>query len=160
VRPSPPLCDAVRHGRCQSRDTVPPTLVWLMRRAFERGQRSPRRGDRRLLHAYPRLHRDVRPAGQSPPSSVLCDHHRRPNTIPGTASPSPTLWGYGATRRRHTSCCAPYGLPSAAPSSQCTDDDSTETPTPPPSKPLLGGHRARHDALLKDQMATREGGSE
>jgi hypothetical protein len=27
VRPSLSLCDAVRHGRCQSRDTVPPTLV-------------------------------------------------------------------------------------------------------------------------------------
>jgi hypothetical protein len=44
----------------------------------------------------------------SPPSlSILCGQPRRPNTIPGTASPSPTLWGYGATRRRRASCCAP-----------------------------------------------------
>jgi hypothetical protein len=91
---------------------------------------------------------------RSPPSpSVMCDHPRRPNTIPGTASPSPTLWGYGATRHRHASCSAPYGLPSAAPSSQCTDENSTETPTPPPSKPLLGGHRARHDAPLEARFA-------
>jgi hypothetical protein len=63
VRPSPPLCDAVRHGQRQSCDTVPPTLVRLMRRALERGQCNPRRGDRRLLHACPGLHCDVRPAG-------------------------------------------------------------------------------------------------
>jgi hypothetical protein len=64
---------------------------------------------------------------RSPPSpSVLCGHPRRPNTIPGTASPSPTLWGYGATRRRHVSCCALYSLPSATPSSWRTDDTSTE----------------------------------
>jgi hypothetical protein len=91
---------------------------------------------------------------RSPPSpSVLCGHPRRPNTIPGTASPSPTLWGYGATRRRHTSCCAPYGLPSAAPSSWRTNDDSTEDFNTPPSKPLLGGHRARHDAPPEARFA-------
>jgi hypothetical protein len=127
VRPSPPLCDAVRHGRCQSRDTVPPTLVRLTRRALERGRRNPRRGDERLFHACPGLRRDVRPAG--PVTSVAVGPVRPSspsNTIPGTASPSPTLWGYGTTRHRHASCCAPYGLPSAAPSSRHTDDDSTE----------------------------------
>jgi hypothetical protein len=64
---------------------------------------------------------------RSPPSlSVLCGRPRHPNIIPGTALPSLTLWGYGTTRRRHASCCAPYDLPLAAPSSQRTDDDSTE----------------------------------
>jgi hypothetical protein len=58
--------------------------------------------------------------------SVLCGHPRHHDTIPGTASPSPTLCGYGTTRHRHANCCAPYGLPSAAPSSQRMDDDSTE----------------------------------
>jgi hypothetical protein len=63
----------------------------------------------------------------SPPSSsVLCGHPRHHDAIPGTTAPSPALWVYGATRRRHASCCAPYGLPSAAPSSQRTNDDSTE----------------------------------
>jgi hypothetical protein len=66
---------------------------------------------------------------RSPPSpSVLCGHPRRPNTIPGTASPSPTLWGDGATRHRHAGCCAPCGLPSAAPSNQCTDKDQKGDP--------------------------------
>jgi hypothetical protein len=64
--------------------------------------------------------------GVSPPSpSALCGHPRHHDAIPGTAPPSPTLWEYGATRHRHACCCAPYGLPSAAPSSQRTDDDQT-----------------------------------
>jgi hypothetical protein len=53
----------VRSDRRQSRDTVPPTLVRLMRRALEIGRRNPRRGDGRLFHACPGLRRDVRPAG-------------------------------------------------------------------------------------------------
>jgi hypothetical protein len=62
----------------------------------------------------------------SPPSpSVLCAHPRHCNAIPSTTAPSST-WGYGATRHRHADCYAPYGLPSAAPSSQRTDDDSTK----------------------------------
>jgi hypothetical protein len=63
VRPSLPLCDTMRHGRCQSRDTVPPTLVRLTRRALERGRRNPRRGDGRLCHPCLGLRRDVRLAG-------------------------------------------------------------------------------------------------
>jgi hypothetical protein len=63
VRPSLPLCDAVRHGQRQPRDTVSPTPVRLTRRALERGRWSPRRGDGRLLHACPGLRRDVRLAG-------------------------------------------------------------------------------------------------
>jgi hypothetical protein len=55
--------------------------------------------------------------------SVLRGHPCHHDSIPGTAAPSPTLWGYEATRHRHAGCCAPYGLPSAAPSSQRTDDD-------------------------------------
>jgi hypothetical protein len=92
VRPSPPLCNAVRHGRCQSRDTVPPTLVRLTRHTLERGRRSPRRA----TDVYSTLAQDYAvTSGQrdrSPSSpSVLCGHPRRLNTIPGTASPSPTL---------------------------------------------------------------------
>jgi hypothetical protein len=63
----------------------------------------------------------------SPPSpSVLRGHPRHHDAIPGTAGPSPMLWWYGVTRRRHAGCCAPYGLPSAAPSSQRTDNDQME----------------------------------
>jgi hypothetical protein len=60
---------------------------------------------------------------QSPPA--LCGHLRRCATIPGTAAPSPTLWEPETTRHRHARCCAPYGLQSAAPSSQHTDGDQT-----------------------------------
>jgi hypothetical protein len=120
----------------------------------EEGRRSPRRA----TDVYSTLAQDyVVTSGQrdrSPPSSsVLCGHPRRPITIPGTASPSPTLWGYGATRRRHASCCAPYGLLSAAPSSRRTDDDSTEDFNTPPSKLLLGGHRACHNAPSEARFA-------
>jgi hypothetical protein len=154
VRPFPPLCDAVWHGRCQSRDTMPPTLVQLTRRALERGQRNPRRG----TDVYSMLTQDYAvTSGQrdrSPPSpSVLCGHPRHANTIPGTASPSPTLWGYRTTRRHHASCCAPYGLSSAAPSIGVRTMTLRRTSTPPPSKPLLGGHRARHDAPPEARFA-------
>jgi hypothetical protein len=77
----------------------------------------------------------------------MCDHPRCHDAILGTTAPSPTLWEYGATRRRHADCCAPYGFPSAAPSSQRTDDDQGGAPTSPPSKPLLDGYRAHHDPL-------------
>jgi hypothetical protein len=64
--------------------------------------------------------------GTSPPSpSILCGHPRHHDAIPGTATPSPMLWEYRATRRRHAGCYAPYGLPSGAPSDQRTDDDQT-----------------------------------
>jgi hypothetical protein len=124
--PSPPLCDAVRQGRCQSRDTVPPTLVRLMRRALERGRRNPQKG----TDVHSTLARDYAVTsgrrGPSPPSpSVLYTHPRHHNTISSTAAPSPTLWGYGATRHHHVVSYAPYGLPSVAPSSQRADDDST-----------------------------------
>jgi hypothetical protein len=63
MRPSPPLCDAVRHGRPQPRGTVPPTPVRPTCHALERGQWNPRREDRRLLHARTGLRCDVGPAG-------------------------------------------------------------------------------------------------
>jgi hypothetical protein len=40
----------------------------------------------------------------------------------------PTPCGDEAIRRRHASCCAPCGLPSAAPSNKCTDNDQTGDP--------------------------------
>jgi hypothetical protein len=83
----------------------------------------------------------------SPPSpSVLCGHPCHYDAIPGTTTPSPTLWGYGATRHRHVGCCALYGLPLAAPSISVRMTTQRKISTPPPSKPLLDGHRARHDA--------------
>jgi hypothetical protein len=63
ARPSPPLCDAVRHGQQQPHCSVPPTTVWPTRRTLEKGRRSPRREDERLLHARTGLRRDVRTVG-------------------------------------------------------------------------------------------------
>jgi hypothetical protein len=63
VRPSPPLYGTVRQGRCQLRDTVPPTLVRPTRRTLERGRRNPRKGDGILFPACSGPCRDVRPVG-------------------------------------------------------------------------------------------------
>jgi hypothetical protein len=61
---------------------------------------------------------------RSPSSpSVLCGHPRHPQHHPGHCITISYTVGDGETRRRHAGCCAPCGLPSAAPSSQCTDDD-------------------------------------
>jgi hypothetical protein len=128
--PSPPLCDAVRHGRRQSRDIASSTPVRPTRHTLKRGRWSPRKGDGRLLHARTRLCRDVRPAGAvtsvatgpvrtSPPSQ----HH------PGHCiTISYTVGGDGGTRHRHAHRYASYGLPSAAPSNQCAGDHRTGDP--------------------------------
>jgi hypothetical protein len=65
-------------------------------------------------------------SGSPPSPSALCGHPRCYDAISGTAAPSPTLWECGATRHRHARRCAPYGTPSAAPSSQHTGDDRME----------------------------------
>jgi hypothetical protein len=66
---------------------------------------------------------------RSPPSpSVLCDHPRGPQHHPGHCITIPNTVGDRATRRRHAGCCAPRGLPSAAPSSLCTGNDQTGDP--------------------------------
>jgi hypothetical protein len=62
----------------------------------------------------------------SPPSPpVLCGHPCRYATIPGTAALSLALWKPGTTRHYHAHCCASYGPPSAALSSQRTDGNRT-----------------------------------
>jgi hypothetical protein len=128
VRPSPPLCDTMRQGQCQSRDTVPPTLVRPTRCALKRGRRNPRRGDGRLFHACPGLCRDVRPAG--PVTSIAI----------GPVRPSPPPQRHTTSRQLHPRV-----------SVQTTTQQKISTP--PPSKPLLDGQRARHDAPLKARFA-------
>jgi hypothetical protein len=67
--------------------------------------------------------------GASPPSpSALCGHARYHDAISSIAAPSLTLWEFRTTRRHHACRCAPYGLPSATPSSQRTDGDQTGNP--------------------------------
>jgi hypothetical protein len=85
VRPSPPLCNAVRRGQQQPRGTVPPTPVRPTRHTLEEGRRSPRREDEQLLRARTGLRRDVKlvgavtsvaigPVRPSPPSRRHPDH--------------------------------------------------------------------------------------
>jgi hypothetical protein len=52
----------VRRGRCQLRDSVPPTFVRLTRRALEGGQRNPRRGNKYSFLCLHRTTHGVRPA--------------------------------------------------------------------------------------------------
>jgi hypothetical protein len=54
ARPSPPLCDAVRHGQQQPRSTVPPTPVRPTCRPLEKGWQSPRGEGQRLRRARAR----------------------------------------------------------------------------------------------------------
>jgi hypothetical protein len=122
ARPSPPLCDAVRHGQQQPRGTVVPTPVRPARR-------TPRKDGGALegkvnSHATPmqEQRRDARPAGSvtsvaigpmrpSPPSPTpprpLHRHPRRCRSV----------------RRRDAATPAtvpPYGLASTAPSNPHT----------------------------------------
>jgi hypothetical protein len=111
----------------------------------------PSKGDGRLLYACPGLRCDVRPAG--PVTSVAIDpvrpsppsqhHPRHCITIPYTVG----IRGDKMPSRR---------LPCARwpPVSHTLESNvRMTTPRPPPSKPLLGGHRARHDAPPEARLA-------
>jgi hypothetical protein len=92
------------------------------------------KGYEHLSRAHAGQHRDQ--WSVSPPSpSALYSHPRYCATIPHAVAPSPALWEPGTTRHRHARCCASYGPPSTAPSSQRTDGDQTES-----------SHRATLDA--------------
>jgi hypothetical protein len=156
VRPSPPLCDDVRHGQRQSLGTVPPTPVRPTRRALERGWRSPRREDRQLLHAHTRLRHDVGPAGPvtsvaigpvrpSPPSQ----HH------PGHCITISYTVGGGMGRQDAATPDAVRPAASRQPHPWANVRTTTkrEASTLPASKPFLDGYSARHDAPPKAGIA-------
>jgi hypothetical protein len=64
-------------------------------------------------------------ASSSSPSA-LCSHPHCCAAISSTAMPSPSLWEPRTTRHYHPRHCTPFGLlPSATPSSRCTDGDSS-----------------------------------
>jgi hypothetical protein len=92
---------------------------------------------------------------RSPPSpSALCDHLRRPRRHPGHCiaipdaveacgdgtPPRQLLYPRTASRQQH-----PRVLTRAV--------AKQETAAPPPSKPLLGAHRTRHDAPPEARFA-------
>jgi hypothetical protein len=106
----------VRQGRCQLRDTVPPTPVRLTRRTLERGADDTLVY---LLRAYTGPRRDVRPAGSVIPVAVSpvrpsppLPHHA------GHCGNIPALLGRTGTRHRHNGHCATYGPSSTAPSNR------------------------------------------
>jgi hypothetical protein len=106
----------VRRGRCQPRDTVPPTSVWLTRRALEGGPAEP-------SNAFPVTTQDYavtsgRRERSSPSLSALCGHPRHCSATPGTATTSPTLLERTGTGRRHARHCASYRPPLMTPSNR------------------------------------------
>jgi hypothetical protein len=88
--PSPPQCSTVRQGRCQLRDTVPPTPVRLTRRALEGGPVAPSNvfSVRTQGHAVTSGWRDR----SSPSLSTLCDHPRHCCTTLDTVATSRRCW--------------------------------------------------------------------
>jgi hypothetical protein len=107
----------MRQGRCQLRDTVPPTPVRLTRRALEGGGSTLEY----LLRAYTGPRRDVRLAGWVIPIAVNpvrptppLPHHA------GHCGDIPALSGRTGTSHRHNSHCTTYGLSSTAPSNRPT----------------------------------------
>jgi hypothetical protein len=89
MRPSPPLSNTVRRGRCEPRDTVPPTSVRLTRRALEGGPVEP-------SNAFPVTTQDY--AVTSAGGSGLLRRCQPRAAIPATAAPRRVL-------RRHPRCC-------------------------------------------------------
>jgi hypothetical protein len=134
----------MRRGRCQLRDTVPPTPIRLTRRALEGGPTAPSNVSSVLTqsHAVTSGRRDR----SSPSLSTLCDHPRHCRTTSGTVTTSRRCWGAQGQDVATTATVPRTGPPSTAPSNQSTTAASQPTATPPPSKPLLYEHRARHDA--------------
>jgi hypothetical protein len=106
----------VRRGRCQPRDTVPPTSVRLTHRALEGGPAEP-------SNAFPVTTQDYavtsgRRERSSPSLSALCGHPCHCIATPGTATTSPMLLERTGTGRRHACHCTSYGPPLTAPSSR------------------------------------------
>jgi hypothetical protein len=124
---------------------VPPTPIRLERRTLERGRRNPRRGTD-ACSALARGHAVT--SGASPPSpSALCGHRsyckRHPRCCGNTRRQdiaTPTAASRTASRQRH-------------PRISMRAATERATPTPPPSKPLLDGYRARHDVPQEARFA-------
>jgi hypothetical protein len=162
----PRHCSANSHGasipatvrRCAMWSATAPrhctTHSRTAHRTLEKGRRNPRRDDAQLLCARTGRRRDVRPVGAV--TSVAISPVRpspSPRRHPATASPYPTLWNMRrqdtatpatvprtASRRRHPRA-GPRAAAGRAPS------------TPPPSKPLLYGHRTRHGVPIGARFA-------
>jgi hypothetical protein len=113
----------VKKGRCQPRDTVPPTLVRLMRQALEGGPAEPSNAFLVTTQGYSMTSgRRERPSSSL---SVLCGHPRPCSATPRTATALLTLLEHTGTGHRHTCHCASYGCPLTAPSNRPTGGGRT-----------------------------------
>jgi hypothetical protein len=88
--PSPPLFSTVRQGRCQLRDTVPPTPIQLTRRALEGGPAAPSNIFYVLIQGH--VVTSGRRDRSSPSLSTLCGHPRHCRATPDTVATSQRCW--------------------------------------------------------------------
>jgi hypothetical protein len=113
-----PLWGTVRQGRCQPRDAVLPTPVWLTCRALEGGPATPSK-------CFPMiLQNQVMTLGRQGaiPATVNC--RRLPPCVQrhaGHCGNSSGVVRHAGTGRRHACHCIPYGSSSATPSSPPED---------------------------------------
>jgi hypothetical protein len=125
-----------------------PTLVRLTRNTLEGGRRNPRTGDGCLFRTRPGPRRDVGPARRvssvtiSPvqPPRALQRHPRRCGGAGRQDAATPAAVPRTASRQLHPRVSA-----------RATTERKTSTP--PPSKPLLDGYRARHDVPPEARFA-------
>jgi hypothetical protein len=134
----------VRRGRCQPRDTAPPTPVQLTRRALEGGAAAPSNAFSMTMegHAVTSGRRER----SFPSLSTLSGHPRHCRAMPDTVTTSRCCWSARGQDVATTATVPRMGPPLTAPSNRLAAALRRPTTTPPPSKPPLYEHRSRHDA--------------
>jgi hypothetical protein len=116
--PSPLLWGTVRCGRCQSRDTAPPTPVRLTRRALEGGPATPSNHFLVILQGQVAKlgRRDAIPANVGPVRAPPCVQHHAGHCYNRSGAVRHT-----GTGRRDTCHCITYGSTSMVTSSPSED---------------------------------------
>jgi hypothetical protein len=144
--PSPPLWGTVRRGRCQPRDTAPPTLVRLTCRALEGGPATPSN------HFLMNLQGQVMTLGR---------RDAIPTTV-GRVRPPPCSQHHAGHVTTTPAPCGTRGRDAATPITVPRTDRRQRLPqaflktprpatTPLPSKLPLFGYKVHHD----DQIVAR-----
>jgi hypothetical protein len=116
--PSPLLWGTVRRGRCQPRDTAPPTPVRLTHRALKGGPATP--SNHFLVNLQGQVmtlrRRDTIPATVGPVRLPPCSQHHARHYYNHSGAVR-----HAGTGRRHACHCIPYGSSSTASSSPSED---------------------------------------
>jgi hypothetical protein len=116
--PSPPLWGTVRRGRCQPRDTAPPTPVRLTCRALEGGPATP--SNHFLVNLQGQVitlgRRDAIPATVGRVWPPPCSQHHAGHCFNHSGAVR-----HAGAGRCHTYHCTPYGSPSTTSSSLFED---------------------------------------